>query len=225
MQGDLRNINTRIEFSNYIPPVTNTTKMRNTMHGQLIVGSLLSFDLNPIEHTSKIKSNIVSLEKPLCTEHEYQALSRFFIDEKLAIVPKNGQLNSSGKKLSELCKCYKWKIYLAGTRQDTDGITVKKKWLFCKKGKIENYRAYRILRLRNFRSLANEILFSKKGLPQSKKTWSIKNIFWYYNIVCLYLNRHVQLREVEFVFQPHLPWIVATLDGLRNDPIGILRIE
>ena len=105
------------------------------------------------------------------------------------------------------------------------------KWLFCKKGKIENYRTYRIVRLRNFRSLANEILFSKKGLPQSKKIWSIKNIFWYYNIVCLYLNRHVQLREVEFVFQPHLPWIVTTPDGLIsdqpncNDPIGILRIE
>ena len=71
--------------------------MRNTMHGQLIVGSPLSFYLNPIEHTTKIKSNIASLEKPLCTEHEDQALSRFFIDEKLAIVPKNGQLNSSRK--------------------------------------------------------------------------------------------------------------------------------
>ena len=78
MQGELRSINTRIGFSNYIPPVTNTTKMRNTMHGQLIVGFPLSFHLNPIEHTTKIKSNIVSLEKRLCTEHEYQALSRFF---------------------------------------------------------------------------------------------------------------------------------------------------
>ena len=54
MQSELRNINTRIGFWNCILPVTNTTKMRNTMHGQFIVGSPLSFHLNPIEHTTKI---------------------------------------------------------------------------------------------------------------------------------------------------------------------------
>ena len=68
MQSDLRNINTRIGFSNCIPPVINTTKMRNTTHGQFIVGSPLSFHLNPIEHTTKIKSNIVSIEYP-CTQN------------------------------------------------------------------------------------------------------------------------------------------------------------
>ena len=80
MQSELRNINTRIGFSNCIPPATNTTKMQNTMHEQFIVGSPLSFHLNPIEHTTKTKSNIVSIEKPLYTEHEYQALPRFLID-------------------------------------------------------------------------------------------------------------------------------------------------
>ena len=59
------------------------------MHGQFIVGFLLYYHLNPMEHTTKIKSNIVSIENLLCKEHEYQALPRFFIDEKLAIVPKN----------------------------------------------------------------------------------------------------------------------------------------
>ena len=47
MQSELRKINTRIGFSNCIPPVTNTTKMRNAMHGLFIVGSPLSFRLNP----------------------------------------------------------------------------------------------------------------------------------------------------------------------------------
>ena len=70
-QIELRNINTRIGFSNCIPPVTNTMKMRNAMHGQFIVGSPLLFHLNPIEHTTKIKSNIIPTEKPLYTEHEY----------------------------------------------------------------------------------------------------------------------------------------------------------
>ena len=54
MKNELRNISTRIGFSNCIPPVANTTKMRNTMHGQIIVGSPLSFHLNLIEHTTKI---------------------------------------------------------------------------------------------------------------------------------------------------------------------------
>ena len=40
----------------------------------------------------------------------------------------------------------------------------------------------------------------------------------------------MHLREAGFVIQPHLPWIVATPDGLisdasnNNDAIGILRI-
>ena len=79
--------------------MTNTAKIRNTTYGRFIVGSPLSFHLNSIENTTKIKSNIVSTENPLYTEHEYQALPRFFIDEKLAIVPKNWQLNSSEKIL------------------------------------------------------------------------------------------------------------------------------
>ena len=68
MQSELRNINTCIGFSNCIPPVTNTTKMRNTVHGQFIVGCPLSFYLNPMEHTTKIKSNIVSIKNP-CTQN------------------------------------------------------------------------------------------------------------------------------------------------------------
>ena len=99
MQSELRNTNSRFGFSNCIPPVT---KMQNTMHGPFIVGSLLSFCFNPIEHATKIKSNMVSTEKPLYTEHEYQALSWVFIDEKLPIVPKNWQ------KLA--------KVHLTGTR-------------------------------------------------------------------------------------------------------------
>ena len=89
MQSEIRNINTSVGYSNCIPPVTNTPKMRNTMHGQFIVGSALSFHLNPIELITKIKSNTVSFENPLYIEHKYQALPGFFIDEKLPIVPKN----------------------------------------------------------------------------------------------------------------------------------------
>ena len=65
--SELRNINTSIEFSNCIPPVTNSTKMQNATHGQSIVSSRLSFHPKPIEHKTKIKSNIVSIEKPLYT--------------------------------------------------------------------------------------------------------------------------------------------------------------
>ena len=39
----------------------------------------------------------------------------------------------------------------------------------------------------------------------------------YHNVICIYLNRDVQLREAGFVIQSHLPWIVATPDGLRSD--------
>ena len=87
--------------------------------------------------------------------------------------------------------------------------------------KIETYRAHRILkRRRNFESLANEILFSNKYLPQSvkentrhKKTYSEVATERYYNVMCFYLNSDVQLREPEFVIEPNLLWIVATPDG------------
>ena len=36
----------------------------------------------------------------------------------------------------------------------------------------------------------------------------------YHNVMCFYLNRDVQLREAGFVIQSHLPWTVATPDGL-----------
>ena len=65
IQSELWNINTRIGFSNCIPPVTNTTKIWNATHGQFIVGYPLSFYLNPIEHTTKIKFNIVSIENKI----------------------------------------------------------------------------------------------------------------------------------------------------------------
>ena len=53
MQSELRNISTRIGFSNCIPPVAYTTKLQNKMHGQSIIGSPQSFHLNPIEQTTK----------------------------------------------------------------------------------------------------------------------------------------------------------------------------
>ena len=54
--------------------------------------------------------------------------------------------------------------------QDTVGLTKKKEWLFCKKGKKETYRAHRILtRQHNSEPLAEEILFSKEDLPQLLK--------------------------------------------------------
>ena len=118
------------------------------------------------------------------------------------------------------------------------GLTGKKEWFFLEKGKIETYRAHRILvRQRNFESLANEILFSKECLPQSvkenmrhKKAYNEIVRERYYNVMYFYLNRDVQLREAEFVIELHLPWIVATPDGPisdasnNNGAIAILRI-
>ena len=68
------------------------------MHGKLILDSTLSFHLNPIEHTTKIKSSAVSIKSAMYTEHEYQALPSFCLDGKFAVVPKNWQLSSSEKK-------------------------------------------------------------------------------------------------------------------------------
>ena len=87
-----------------------------------------------MEHTTKIKSNIVSIENLLCKEHEYQALPRFFIDEKLAIVPKNWQLNSSEKNYLESINIINEKSILL--EQDTAGLTEKKECFFSvKRGK------------------------------------------------------------------------------------------
>ena len=64
-------------------------KLNQVLVPVLLAPVPLSFHLNPIGHTTIIKSNIVSVEKLLTTKHEYKALPRFFIDENLAIVAKN----------------------------------------------------------------------------------------------------------------------------------------
>ena len=93
-------------------------------------------------------------------------MPRFIIEGKLAIVPKNWQLNSSKKKYLDSINIINEKSILV--EQNTVGLTEKKEWLFCQKGKIKTYRAHRILTsYRNFEFLADEILFSKKDLPHN----------------------------------------------------------
>ena len=76
-------------------------------------------------------------------------MPRFFIDEKLAIVSKNWELNSSEKNYLDSINIINEKCILM--EQDTIQLTEKKEWLFCNKGKIETCRAHRILiRQRNF---------------------------------------------------------------------------
>ena len=77
------------------------------------------------------------------TEHEYQALPRFFIDEKLAIVPQNWQLNSSEKNYLDSINVINEKSILQ--EQNPVGLTEKKEWFLCKKEKIKTYRAHKIL--------------------------------------------------------------------------------
>ena len=64
---------------------TCNRRVKSVSSGQVEISSRqagsCNHHLNPIEHKTKIKSNIVSIEKPLYTEHEYQALPRFFINE------------------------------------------------------------------------------------------------------------------------------------------------
>ena len=88
--------------------------------------------------------------------------------------------------------------------QDTVGLTEKKDWFFCKNGKIETCRAHRILiRQRNFESLANEILFSKEGLPQlvkentrHEKAYNEIARERYHNVMRFYLNRDVNYERL-----------------------------
>ena len=70
-------------------------------------------------------------------------MPRFFIDEKLAIVSKNWELNSSEKNYLDSINIINEKCILM--EQDTIQLTEKKEWLFCNKGKIETCRAHRIL--------------------------------------------------------------------------------
>ena len=91
-------------------------------------------------------------------------MPRLFIDEKLAIVLQNWQLNSSEKNCLDSIDIINEKSILV--EQNTVGLTEKKECFFVKKAK--SYRAHiTLIRQRNFESLANEILFSEK--PQSVK--------------------------------------------------------
>ena len=93
-------------------------------------------------------------------------MPRFFIDEKLAIVPKTWQLDLSEK--------ITWIVIVLGMKNPSYwkktplGYPRRKNVFYVKKGEIETYRAHRILiKQSNFKSLANEILLSKEDLPQS----------------------------------------------------------
>ena len=87
------------------------------MHGQFMVSSPLSLHLNLLDHAT----NIVSVEKP-------QDLPRFFIDEKLAIVHKNFQLNSSEKIYFDKINFVNEKSI--SLEKNTVGLPEKKEWIF-----------------------------------------------------------------------------------------------
>ena len=99
--------------------------------GDLYQALPIILSYNPREHTTKIKSNIVSSENNLYTEHEYQTLQSFFVDEKLVVVTKNWQLNSSENNYLDSMDIIGEKSILL--KQDTVGLTEKKEWLLCKK--------------------------------------------------------------------------------------------
>ena len=61
MRQKLHDIDKNIGFSNCVPSINDNTKFRNTAYGQYLIGSPLSFHLNPIEHTTKIKTNIIDV--------------------------------------------------------------------------------------------------------------------------------------------------------------------
>jgi len=63
-----------IGFANCIPYISDDNKFRNTPYGQFLIGSPLSFHLNPIEHTTKVKTNIVTIDNPCYSEHEFKEL-------------------------------------------------------------------------------------------------------------------------------------------------------
>ena len=76
---------------------------------------------------------MVSIEKPLHKEHEDQAVPRFFIDEKLAVVPKSWQLNSGEKNYLDNINVINEKFILL--EQDAVRLTEKKYFFFVKKRK------------------------------------------------------------------------------------------
>ena len=78
MQSELRNINTGIGFSNCIAAATSNPTMQSTIFGQLIAYSRK----NSKKYTNKIKINIIVIDNPLYTEHEYRALPIRFINKK-----------------------------------------------------------------------------------------------------------------------------------------------
>ena len=89
-------------------------------------------------------------------------MPRSFIREKLCSVPKNWQLNLSEKNYLNIINIINEKSI--SLEQETVGITEKKEWIFCKRWKMETYRAHRILiSQRNFESLANDFFFKRRS--------------------------------------------------------------
>ena len=225
MQNNLSLKDKKIGFSCCVPPKESVKGTINTRYGEFVIGSPLSFHLNTIGFATKVETNIMKLDNPVYTVHEYTQLPLKFIDYDHETVPKNW-VNTSAEE------SYLTTIRISDENSrllETDTVKQSKceLWKHARKWKIVSSEAHKVfIRKKDFKSLVDIFLIPKeeKHLPYAiKENFKHRNLYEplarekYENIMQFYLNRDVQIRETGCVIQPNLFWLVARADGLVSD--------
>lgn len=224
MQAKLQERDKKIGFACCVPPVGLNQEEINTKFGQFVVGSPLSFHLNPVGFTTKVETNINKIKNPLYSEHDYTELPLLFIKDENELVPKDWVNTPTEQNYLNSIKISREKCRLLET--DTVSQSKNELWKLSKKWKIGSSEAHKVFIRKKNLSLVDIFLSPKEeqDLPYAvRENFKHGKLYEpiarekYEHVMQFYLNRDVEVRETGCVIQPNLFWLVASPDGLVSD--------
>ena len=238
MQEELKKENKNIGFACCIPPIdADNVKLINTIHGEFLAESPLSYHLNPIGYDFEIKTNIPKLNQaPPHTQHLPVQLPFSFFQVDCEVIP-HWELSDESKNYIESISVTNEESILL--ESETVEQASSELWINVRKNKITSSNAFKVLiRKRNFETLIDTFLKPKPTheLPPSVRDNMSHGKAYepiarekYRNALYFYLNRDCAVRETGCVIQPHLPWLLASPDGLVFDAVlkeaGLIEIK
>lgn len=228
----LEKIDSRMGFVCAIPPKEAWTEVRETPHGNFIVGSPLACHLHPIGFDRTVTTNIATLENPgVCSKKaENVDLPNNFISRESKCIPS---FSISEKERKYLESQAKTETEVRELERQTIKQATCELWHSARKNKLTSSTSHKVfIRQRNFENLLAEFTKPKTNLPKSVrdnfehgKNYEPIARQVYQNVLNYKLNRNCTVRETGCVIQPNLPWLLASPDGLVVDPDGIGLIE
>ena len=231
-KNKLANIDKRIGFACAIPPTPTWTEVRNTPHGNFIIGSPLACHLHPIGFDRTVKTNIETSEHGIVCSQVAQniRLPLNFISKESKCIP---DFSLTEREREYLLSLRKTEEEVRTLEKETTKQADCELWHSERKFKLTSSNAHKIyIRQRNFETLLAEIAGHRNELPKTVKDAMSHGKQYepvarklYENVLNYQLYRCCTVRETGCVIQPNLPWLLASPDGLVVDPDGIGLIE